>query len=86
MRPWSQSMVSEGASHQQLRFGVFREAGKSHPWTNTSVRGNFRKTFRTIGPYKFPQENVWTNDWSTRISPETSMDQWRSKFSEKFQS
>ena len=38
--------------------------GKSHPWTNTSVGGNFRKTFRTIGPCDFPQEKVWTNDWS----------------------
>ena len=35
-----------------------------HPWTNTSVGGNFRKTFRTIDPYEFPQEKVWTNDWS----------------------
>ena len=26
--------------------------------------GNFRRTFRTIGPYGFPQEKVWTNDWS----------------------
>ena len=52
-------------------------AGKSHPWTNTSVGGNFRRTFRTIGPYEFPQEKV-------RISPEISMDQWRSKFSESF--
>ena len=24
-------------------------------------RGNFRRTFRTIGPNKFPQEKVWTN-------------------------
>ena len=32
--------------------------GKSHPWTNTSVGGNFRRTFRTIGPYKFPQEKL----------------------------
>ena len=39
-------------------------AGKGHPWTNTSVEGNFRRTFRTIGPYEFPQEKVWTNDWS----------------------
>ena len=47
-------------------------AGKSHPWTNTSVGGNFRRTFRTIGPYEFPQgpmigpyefplKFVWTN-------------------------
>ena len=35
--------------------------GKSHPWTNTSVGGSFRRTFGTIGPYKFPQEKVWTN-------------------------
>ena len=60
------------------------ETGKSHPWTNTSAGGNFRRTFRTIGPYGFPQENVWTNDWSIWISPEICMDQWRSKFSESF--
>ena len=59
-------------------------SGKSHPWTNTSVGGNFRRTFRTIGPYEFPQEKVWTNDWSIWISPEIRMDQWRSKFSESF--
>ena len=60
-------------------------SGKNHPWTNASVGGNFRKTFRTIGPYEFPQEKVWTNDWSICISPEISrMDQWRSKFSESF--
>ena len=35
--------------------------GKSHPWTNTSVGGNFRRTFRTIGPYEFPPKFVWTN-------------------------
>ena len=39
-------------------------AGKSHPWTSTSVGGNFKRTFSTIGPYEFPQEKVWTNDWS----------------------
>ena len=39
------------------------QTGKSHPWTNTSAGGNFR-TFRTIGPYEFPQEKVGTNDWS----------------------
>ena len=38
--------------------------GKSHQWTNTSVGGDFRQTFRTIGPYEFPQEKIWTNDWS----------------------
>ena len=58
--------------------------GKSHPWTNTSAGGNFRRTFRTIGPYEFPQEKVWTNDWSIWISPEIRMDQWHSKFSESF--
>ena len=42
----------------------FVYAGKSHPWTNASVEGNFRRTFRAIGPYEFPQEKVWTNDWS----------------------
>ena len=52
--------------------------GKSHPWTNTSAGGNFRRTFRTI------QEKVCTNDWSVWISPEIRMDQWRSKFSESF--
>ena len=41
------------------------QAGKSHPWTNTSVGGNFGRTFRTIGPYEFPQEKVWTYDWFT---------------------
>ena len=59
-------------------------SGKSHPWTNTSVRGNYRRTFRTIGPYEFPQEKVWTNDWSIWISPEIRMDQWCSKLSESF--
>ena len=44
--------------------------GKSHPWTNASVGGNFRRTFRTIGPYEFPQEKAWTNDWSIGIAPE----------------
>ena len=62
----------------------FVSSGKSHPWTNTSVGGNFRRTFRTIGPYEFPQEKVWTNDWSIWISPEIRMDQWRSKFSKSF--
>ena len=47
-------------------------------------RGNFRRTFRTIVPYEFPQEKEWTNDWSIWISPEIRMDQWRSKFSESF--
>ena len=59
-------------------------AGKSHPWTNTSVGGNFQRTFRTIGPYEFPQEKVWTNDWSIWLSPEMSMDPWSWKFSESF--
>ena len=59
-------------------------SGKSHPWTNTSVGGNFGRTFRTIGPYEFPQEKVWTNDWSIWISPGKDMDQWPSKFSESF--
>ena len=58
--------------------------GKSHPWTNTSVGGNFWRTFRTIGPYEFPQEKVRTNAWSIWISPEIGMDQWPSKFSESF--
>ena len=48
----------------RFRFRFREKPGKSHPWTNTSVGGNFRKTFRTIGPYEFPQEKVWTNDWS----------------------
>ena len=37
-----------------LRGGVqpsFR--GKSHPWTNTSLGGNFWRTWRAIGPYEF---------------------------------
>ena len=51
---------------------------------NTSVGGTLENTFRTIGPYKFPQEKVWTNDWSIWISPEIRMDQWPSKFSESF--
>ena len=59
-------------------------AGKSHPWTNTSQDRNFQRTFRTIGPYDFPQEKVWTNDWSIWISPGKGMDQWPSKFSESF--
>ena len=59
-------------------------AGKSHPWTNASVGGKFRRTFRTIGSYEFPQEKVWTNDWSIWMCPEISMDQWHSKFSESF--
>ena len=71
-----------------MNFTTFRTSqkntGKSHPWTNASVGGNFRRTFRTIGPYEFPQEKVWTNDWSIWISPEIRMDQWRSKFSESF--
>ena len=41
--------------------------GKSHPWTNVSVGGNFRRTFRTIGPYEFPQEKVWTNDGQSSL-------------------
>ena len=61
-----------------------QKSGKSHPWTNTSVGGNFWRTFRTIGPYEFPQEKVWTNDWSIWISPGKGMDQWPSKFSESF--
>ena len=65
-------------------FSLPKISGKSHPWTNTSVGGNFRRTFRTIGPYEFPQEKVWTNDWSIRISPEMCMDQWSWKFSESF--
>ena len=74
---------SEAHSLKFFRTGL-SATGKSHAWTNTSVGGNFRRTFRTIGPYEFPQEKVWTNDWSIWISPEISMDQWRSKFSESF--
>ena len=37
-----------------------------------------------IGPYEFPQEKVWTNDWSIWTSPKIRMDQWRSKSSESF--
>ena len=36
---------------------------------NTSVGENFRRTFRTIGPYGFPLEKVWTNDWSICQGP-----------------
>ena len=49
-------------SHGLLDFSELTR--KSHPWTNTSVGGNCRRTFRTIGPCEFPQEKVWTNDWS----------------------
>ena len=40
------------------------QTGKSHLWTNAIAGENFRRTFRTVGPYDFPQEKVWTNDWS----------------------
>ena len=69
----------QGCRHR--RFGSC--PGQSHR-TNTSVGGNFWRTFRTIGPYEFPQEKVWTNDWSIWISPGIRMDQWRSKFAESF--
>ena len=72
------------ANYRQNIPANFCWAGKSHPWTKASVGGNFRRTFRTIGPYEFPQEKVWTNDWSIWISPEICMDQWRSQFSESF--
>ena len=54
-----------GAESEELR-AVFCSliseiAGKSHPWTNASVGGNFRRTFRTIGPYEFPPKKIWTN-------------------------
>ena len=44
--------------------------GKSHPWTNASVRGKLWKNFQ--------------DHWSIRSSPGKGMDQWRSKFSESF--
>ena len=48
-------------------------------------RGNFWRTFRTIGPYEFPQEKVWTNDWSSiQISPKFVWTNHCSKFSESF--
>ena len=71
-------------AHKIIRLALPPTPSKSHPWSNASVERNFRRTFRTIGPYKFPQEQVWTNDWSIWISPEIRMDQWRSKFSESF--
>ena len=58
--------------------------GRAIPGPIPVYGGNFRRTFRTVGPYEFLQEKVWTNDWSIWISPELSMDQWRSKFSESF--
>ena len=48
----------------RFQFRFLENAGKSHLWTNASVGGNFWRTFRTIGPYEFPKEKVWTNDWS----------------------
>ena len=38
--------------------------GKSHPWTNASAGGNFRRTFRTMVHW-----------WSIRISPGQGMDE-----------
>ena len=35
---------------------VLQISGKSHPWTNTIIGGNFRRTFRTIRPYEFPRK------------------------------
>ena len=60
--------------------------GKSHPWTNTSVGGNFRRTFRTIWSIRIsPGKVVWTNDWSIWISlPKLVWTKWRSKLSESF--
>ena len=78
------SLVFSQVDHSRTPFQTPHPTGKSHPWTNASVGGNFRRTFRTIGPYKFPHEKVWANDWSIWISPEICMDQWCSKFSESF--
>ena len=72
--------------------GKFREnfvyvsfsSGKSHPWTNTSVGGNFRRTFRTIGPYEFPRQRYGPMIGPYEFPSEIRMDQWRSKFSESF--
>ena len=47
-------------------------------------RGKLSKNFQDHWPYEFPQEKVWTNDWSIWISPGKGMDQWPSKFSEGF--
>ena len=78
-----QFIVFKGGSFQMFIswFRDFRGSpGKSHPWTNASVGGNFRKTFRTIGPCKFPQEKVWTK-WLVHMNfPEICRDQWRSKW------
>ena len=59
--------------------------GKSHPWTNTSVGGNFRKSFRTIGPYEFPRKRYGPMIGPYEF-PRNSYDQWgsTSKFSESF--
>ena len=56
---------------------------KSHPWTNSSLGGNFWRTFRTflLVHTDFP-ENKAPRDWSMRISPEIHMDQWLPNLSE----
>ena len=51
-------------------------AGKSHPWTNTSVGGNFQRTLSAIGPSESRGEIIWTNRWSIPFPGEIRMDRW----------
>ena len=82
---WNQQSRNAGICHFIPRFfSVLLQNWEELCMDQYQFRGKLRRTFRTIGPYEFPQEKVWTNDWSIWISPGICMNQWRSKFSESF--
>ena len=69
--PFAVSLLARPYTLRSDPFG----AGKSHQWTNTSLRGNFDelsaslvhtnlaeyKAEGAIGPYEFPLKLIWTN-------------------------
>ena len=64
-------------------FGQFRlrfpPSGKSHPWNNASLMGNFWGGHWSI---RISQKTRQNGHWSLRISPELHMDQWLPNLSE----
>ena len=58
-------LTSQKFENVYFRSAFGTDLGRAiHGPINASVGGNFCRTLRTIGPYEFPQEKVWTNDWS----------------------
>ena len=66
----------------RLSAEVLEISGKRHPWTNTSLGGNFRRTFRAIGPYivslKARHQGIGPYEFPMKLK----MDQWLPNFSE----